>query len=46
MGDVRQGKGSVGKLFTDPACNEMRDLAASASIVTGYLKDRKARSAL
>jgi len=36
--DVRAGRGSVGRLFTDPALyNEMRDFAASASTVAGYL---------
>lgn len=42
MGDVRAGRGSVGKLFTDPALyNEVRDLAGSAAVVAGYLKDGK-----
>ena len=42
IADIRAGRGSVGKLLTDPALyNEMRQLAASASIVAGYLKDGK-----
>lgn len=37
--DVRTGRGSVGKLFNDPSLyNEMRDFAASASAVAGYMR--------
>ncbi len=40
IADVRAGKGSVGKLFTDPALyNEMQQFAAAASNVAGYLKE-------
>jgi phospholipid/cholesterol/gamma-HCH transport system substrate-binding protein len=40
IADIRAGRGTVGRLFADPALyNEMRDLAASASVVAGYLKD-------
>jgi phospholipid/cholesterol/gamma-HCH transport system substrate-binding protein len=40
IADVRAGKGSVGKLFTDPALyNEMQQFASAASNVAGYLKD-------
>jgi phospholipid/cholesterol/gamma-HCH transport system substrate-binding protein len=42
IADVRAGKGSVGKLFTDAALyDEMRQFAASASNVANYLKDGK-----
>jgi phospholipid/cholesterol/gamma-HCH transport system substrate-binding protein len=38
--DVRQGKGTVGKLFTDDALyREMNDFVASAQVVAGYLRD-------
>jgi phospholipid/cholesterol/gamma-HCH transport system substrate-binding protein len=37
--DIRSGKGTVGRFFTDPTLyNEMRDFASSASTVAGYLK--------
>jgi phospholipid/cholesterol/gamma-HCH transport system substrate-binding protein len=40
IADIRAGKGSVGKLFTDPALyNEMHQFAASASTVAGYLSE-------
>lgn len=42
IADIRAGRGSVGKLMTDPALyNEMRDFAASASIVAASLRDGK-----
>jgi len=42
MVDVRAGRGSVGKLFTDPALyNEMQQFSASAAVVAGYLRDGK-----
>jgi phospholipid/cholesterol/gamma-HCH transport system substrate-binding protein len=37
--DVRAGRGSIGKLFNDASLyNEMRDFAASASTVAGYMR--------
>ena len=40
--DISAGKGSVGKLFTDPALyDEMQQFAASASVVAGYMKEGK-----
>jgi phospholipid/cholesterol/gamma-HCH transport system substrate-binding protein len=40
IADVRAGRGSVGKLFTDQELyNEMRQFAASAAVVAGYLRD-------
>lgn len=40
LSDIREGRGSVGKLFADPALyNELRDFAASASTVAAYMRD-------
>lgn len=40
--DIRSGRGSVGKFFTDPELyNEMRDFASSAATVAGYLSEGK-----
>jgi len=42
IADIRAGRGSVGKLFTDPSLyNEMQQFAASAATVAGYLKTGK-----
>jgi phospholipid/cholesterol/gamma-HCH transport system substrate-binding protein len=40
LADVRAGRGSVGKLFTDQELyDELRQFAASAAVVAGYLRD-------
>ena len=40
IADLRAGRGSMGKLLTDPALyNELREFAASASTVAGYMRD-------
>jgi len=40
LADVRAGRGSVGKLFTDQALyEELRQFATSAAVVAGYLRD-------
>jgi phospholipid/cholesterol/gamma-HCH transport system substrate-binding protein len=37
--DIRAGRGTIGRLFEDPALyDELRDFAASAATVTGYLR--------
>jgi len=42
IADIRNGRGTVGRLFTDPALyNELRDFAGAANVVAGYLKDGK-----
>ncbi len=42
VADVRAGRGSVGKMFTDPALyNELEQFSASANVVAGYLKNGK-----
>ena len=42
IADIRAGRGTVGKFFTDPQLyNEMRDFASSASVVAAYLRDGK-----
>jgi phospholipid/cholesterol/gamma-HCH transport system substrate-binding protein len=42
ISDVRAGRGSIGKFFTDPALyNEMRDFASSAAVIASYLKEGK-----
>ncbi len=39
ISDIREGRGTIGKFFTDPTLyNEMRDLATSASTVAMYLR--------
>lgn len=40
IADVRAGKGSVGKLFNDPALyNELHEFATSAATVAAYMRD-------
>jgi phospholipid/cholesterol/gamma-HCH transport system substrate-binding protein len=40
--DIRSGRGTIGKFFTDPSLyNEMRDLASSAGTVAKYLQQGK-----
>jgi phospholipid/cholesterol/gamma-HCH transport system substrate-binding protein len=40
VSDLRQGRGTMGRLLTDPVLyDELRDFAASASTVAGYLRE-------
>ncbi len=42
ISDIRDGRGTIGKFFTDPTLyNEMRDLATSAATVATFLREGK-----